>query len=95
MKEIVLDYLKLKSDITVLLKKSGFRSNFVAEKIGLQPQNFSVKRQRANWTDQEVLKILDVIENEDLEDFYLGKIMNEMNEKEFVSDADFMKTRKI
>jgi hypothetical protein len=91
MKEIVLDYLRLKSDVSSLIKKSGYKSNFIAERIGMVPTNFSMKRQRANWTDKEMLGILDVIENDDLEDFYLGKLMSEMKEKEFTSLSDFKK----
>jgi hypothetical protein len=91
MKEIVLEYLKLKSDISTLLKMSGYKTNFVAGELGIQPTTFSVKRQRANWSESEVLKILDVIETEKLEDYYLGKMMSEMNETEFISLSDFKK----
>lgn len=90
MVEIVQDYLKLKSDISFLLKKSGFKSGFIAEKLGIQPTTFSVKRQRANWTDLELLKIMQIIDNEELEDLYLGKVMNEMKETEFVPLENFL-----
>ncbi|MBP6387082.1 MAG: hypothetical protein KA313_03935 [Pseudarcicella sp.] len=89
--EIVQDYLKLKSDISILLKKSGFKTSYIAEKLGIPQPTFSVKKQRANWNEAEMLKIVSIIENDDLEDFYFGKMMSDMNETEFVSLSDFKK----
>ena len=90
MLEIVQDYLKLKSDLSLLIKKSGYKTNFIANKIGIQPTTFSVKRQRANWTVNEVIGILKIIENEDTEDFYFGKMLAEMNETDFTPLDKFL-----
>ena len=87
MREIIGEYQLLKKNITTLIDKSGYKNIYIAEKIGLLPNHFSVKKQRNSWTDEEIDKILSVIENEELEDYYLGLIMNETNKDDTVSLA--------
>jgi len=87
MRHIVGEYQLLKKNITTLIDKSGYKNIFIAEKIGLLPNHFSVKKQRNSWTDEEIDKILSVIENEELENYYLGLIMNETNKDDTISLA--------
>ncbi len=87
--EIVQNYKELKKQMGALITKSGYRNSFIAEKIGIQPTLFSVKKQRGSWTDDEIEKILSIIENEDLEDFYLGKVMEAVEkENEYMTASD-------
>jgi hypothetical protein len=88
--EIVLEYQKLRGSIGLLIEKSGYKNAFLAEKIGIPASNFSVKKQRASWTEHEITAILQIIENEEIEDYYLGKIMeNRLENEEFVSMEEF------
>jgi hypothetical protein len=88
--EIVLEYQKLRSSMSLLIEKSGYKNAFLAEKIGIPASNFSIKKQRASWTENEVTAILQIIENEEIEDFYLGKIMeNRLEDEEFISMEEF------
>ncbi|MFC0182367.1 hypothetical protein SAMN04515674_101336 [Pseudarcicella hirudinis] len=89
MKEVIQEYQYLRSMISVLIAKSGYKNSFLAEKIGLPASNFSVKKQRGTWTEMEMEKILDIIENEELEDFYLAEIMKQRKNDEFVSMEQF------
>lgn len=93
MKEIILNYNFLRNNLAELIKKSGYRNDFIAEKIGMAPAYFSVKKQRGNWTEEEAEKILDIIENEATEDYYLGLIMQQISTKpdELVTLEDFQK----
>ena len=43
MLEVVEDYLLLKKQISLLIKKSGYRNEFIAKKIGMAPTYFPVK----------------------------------------------------
>jgi hypothetical protein len=88
--EILDDYLKLKGNISNLINKSGYKTTYLAEKMGMPQPSFSVKKQRGNWNDNEIRKILEIIENEELEDFYLGKIMSEHKESEFIPLDKFL-----
>jgi hypothetical protein len=69
--EIVLESQKLRGSIGLLIEKSGYKNTFLAEKIGIPASNFSVKKQRASWTEHEIKAILQIIENEEIEDYYL------------------------
>ena len=89
MKEIISNYSFLKVNLAELIKKSGYRNDFIAEKIGMAPAYFSVKKQRANWTEEEAKKILDVIENEEVEDYFMGLFMQSLELDETLSLAEF------
>ena len=68
MLEVIQEDKQLKMNISKLIDKSGYRNSYLAERIGMQPQNFSVKKMRGNWT-------------EDIEDYYLGLIMQQISKK--------------
>ena len=57
----------------------------------MAPAYFSVKKQRGNWTEEEAQKILDVIENEELEDFFLGLLMQTAESDERMTLSEFKK----
>ncbi len=76
--EIVQNYRQLKSRMAALIDRSGYKNSFIAEKIGMTASLFSVKKQRGNWTEDEIEKIVALIEDDELDDFLLGKIMEEI-----------------
>ncbi len=86
MKEILKNFQTLRKSLTLLIDKSGYKSSFIAEKIGMAPSNFYVRKQRNSWNEEEIEKILNVIENEELEDFFLGHLMENMNEENITLD---------
>ena len=79
MQEIVSNYQTLLENIPELINISGYRNDFVARKLGIKPTTFSIKKQRGNWTPEEVAKLLSIIENEETEDYYLGIVMQGLN----------------
>lgn len=88
MVEIIQNYKELKKNMGTLINKSGYKNSYIAEKIGVQPTLFSVKKQRGNWTEDEMEKILSLIENEELENFFMLELMrSEKDEPRFpISD---------
>jgi hypothetical protein len=86
--EVIQNYKELKKNMGNLINKSGFKNSFLAEKIGMQPGLFSVKKQRGNWSDDEMEKILTLIENEELEDYYFGELIREKEKEETVSYSE-------
>jgi hypothetical protein len=61
----------------------------------MQPQNFSVKKMRENWTAEELEKLVSIIETEDIEDYYLGLIMQQISKKpdDLVTLSEFRKMK--
>ncbi|WP_028667862.1 hypothetical protein [Runella zeae] len=73
---------QLQRHLELLIDKSGFNNSFLAQEIGIPTANFSVKKQRASWTVDEIEKILTVIKNQRLEEYFLLQLMRtEKNEK--------------
>ena len=88
---IALNYQVLVNNIGQLIEISGYRNDYLSQKIGLKPANFSLKKQKGNWSVEEVIKLLSVIENKEIEAF-----MDEVNMKantngKFVSSDHFEK----
>lgn len=81
MLEIIKEYKFLKTNVSKLIDKSGYKNSYLAERIGMMPQSFSVKKMRGNWTEEDLEKLLSVIETEDIEDYYLGLIMQQISKK--------------
>ena len=48
LEKIVLNYQMLVNNLGQLIEISGFRNDYLSQKIGLKPANFSVKKQKAN-----------------------------------------------
>ena len=75
MDNIIIDYYKkIVENVSNIIDISGYRNDFIAKKMGIKPQNFSLKKQRANWTPDEVSTLLKVVENDDVKSF-MNKIM--------------------
>lgn len=91
MQEAVLNYKLLIDNLGNLINISGYRNDFVAKKLGIKPTTFSVKKQKATWTPDEVKKLLSVIENEETEDYFLGLLMESIESDETLTLSQFKK----
>ena len=79
--QIVESYIELKKNMANLINKSGYKNSFLAEQIGIPAPTFSVKKQRGNWTEFEIKKILTIIENEKLEDYFMVELMEKAKDE--------------
>lgn len=91
MQEAVLNYKILLKNVGELINISGYRNDYVAKRLGIKPTTFSVKKQRATWTPDEIEKLLAVIGNDETEDYYLGLIMQGLESDETLSLSEFKK----
>ncbi len=89
--EIISDYKNLISNINKLIDISGYRNDYIAKKIGLLPQTFSVKKKRKSFTVEEVEKIMGVIDNEDVEEFVMLEVLRSRKNDENLSGEEFKK----
>lgn len=87
--EIVSNYKNLASNIGQLIEVSGYRNDFIAKKIGLQPQTFSVKKGRKSFTVDEIEKIINVIDNEEVEDFMMLEVLRSRKNDENLTNDEF------
>jgi uncharacterized protein YjcR len=77
MREIVQNYMSLCKSMGTLIKASGYKNVYLAEKLGMPPTNFSAKKKRASWTPDEIDQILAIIGNEELEEYFMVQLMEE------------------
>lgn len=91
MREIVINYRTLVRNLGELIHVSGYRSDYLAKKIGMKPANFSQKKQKGNWSVDEVEKLMEVIENEDTENYLMLQLMRAAKNEETVSYEEFQK----
>ncbi|MGN6247199.1 MAG: hypothetical protein ACTHNG_02520 [Ginsengibacter sp.] len=85
MLNIVQQYRAIKNNLGEIIKVSGYRNDYIAKKIGMSPQNFAAKKQRNSWNDEEIEKVLAVIDNEDAEDYVLLQLMKSLEDEETIS----------
>jgi uncharacterized protein YjcR len=91
MQDIILGYRTLVQSLGELIKVSGYRSDFIAKKIGMKPANFSLKKQRGNWSVDEVEKVMAVIANEETENYLMLELMRAAKAEETVSYSELEK----
>ncbi len=89
--KIVHNYKTLVETLGELIKISGYRNDYIAKKIDMKAANFSQKKQRGNWSADEVQKIMDVIDNEEVEDYLLLQLMRASKNEETISSEEFKK----
>jgi len=88
---IVRRYQLLVNNLGQLIEMSGYRNDYLAQKIGLKASNFSIKKQKGNWSAEEVLKILAIIENEEIENFMDEVKMNDQKKGNYITSSEFEK----
>ena len=91
MRDIIINYRTLVQSLGELIHVSGYRSDYLAKKIGMKPANFSQKKQKGNWSVEEVEKLMEVIENEDTENYLMLQLMRAAKNEETVSYEAFQK----
>jgi len=84
---------KLRSMIPDLIEASGYRNDFIAKKLKMRPQYFSVKKQRGNWSEKELSLIIETLTQPSsvVEDMLMLEEMILIEGEKSVSYADFKK----
>jgi hypothetical protein len=68
--KVIESYKELKRNIPLLIETSGYKDNYIARKIGMPVPNFSAKKRRGNWDENDIELIIQVVSspNEEVED---------------------------
>lgn len=91
LRKIVMNYQLLVNNMGQLIEMSGYRNDYLSQKIGLKPANFSLKKQKGNWSSEEILKLLSVIENKEIEEYIDDIRIKESSKGKFISSEEFEK----
>ncbi len=83
--DIVSNYKNLVMNINTLIDVSGYRNDYIAKKLGIPPSSFSVKKNRGSFSVDDMEKIMQVIDNEDVEDYLMLQEMTNLTEEEKVT----------
>lgn len=89
--EITQTYKMLVDMIPQLIDVSGYRSDYLSKKMGITPATFSAKKQRGNWSADDVIKLMSIIENEDVEDYLMLELLRASKTEETISADEFRK----
>jgi len=85
------NYKTLVEEIPNIIELSGYKNDYIARKIDMKPQYFSVKKQKNTFNLVEVEKILAVIFNEDVEDYILLLELRSRKNDDTVTLAEYKK----
>ena len=89
--DIVSNYKHLVMNINTLIDVSGYRNDYIAKKLGIPASSFSVKKNRGSFSVDDMEKIMQVIDNEDVEDYLMLQEMRALKDEETISYEDFLK----
>jgi hypothetical protein len=89
--DIANNYRTLLQVLPDLIDVSGYRNDYLSKKMGLAAATFSAKKQRGNWSADDVVKLMSIIENEDVEEYLMLQMMRAGKEDETVSANEFRK----
>jgi hypothetical protein len=88
--EVLENYKLLKESLGDLIKKSGYRNDYLADKIGMGAAYFSIKKKKANWSDSEVEKLIKVINSQEAADYFdTVMIKAKMKKGKYISSDEF------
>ena len=66
--EVVEEYIFLQNNIDKLIELSGYRIGYISDKLGMDKTSFYLKRKNANFSPDELKKLLLIIRADELED---------------------------
>ena len=88
---VIKNYQLIVNNMGQLINLSGYRNDYLSQKIGLKPANFSLKKQKGNWSVEELLKLLSIIENEEIQNYMDVLRIKEASKGNSISSDQFEK----
>ena len=88
------NYKAILSEINTIINISGYKNEYIARKLDIQPQYLSVKKLRNSFSLEDVEKILVIVMNEDVANFFMLKEMELRDKEEEIGLVDFKKMMK-
>ncbi len=86
--KVIEDYKIIQSNVDLLIKESGYRMSFIYEKLGMDKTSFYLKRKHANFSVDEIERLLVIIRADELEDRVLLEMSLEDQELGVMSEDE-------
>lgn len=87
----ITNYKNIVEEMPRIIDLSGYKNEYIARKMEMKPQFFSVKKQRNTFDLAQVEKILSIIFNQDVEDYLLLIELRSRKNDETVTLAEYKK----
>jgi predicted transcriptional regulator len=92
--EVISDYQEIVSQVDEIIKQTGYKGKFIAEKMGLPESTFYQKKRQKSFTFEEIKQLVELMDDEEdddaLEDEYLLKLCKECENEEAIPFDDFV-----
>ena len=91
-KEVVCDYEEILGNVDSIIKQTGYKGRFIAKKLGLPESSFYQKKRKRAFTVKEMQQLVNLMdeENDDIEDAYYAKLLDERKNEPVISLEEFM-----
>lgn len=83
--ETLFNYRIIISNLSKAIEVSGYRKDYIAKKIGISPQALSAKINRGSFSFDDAVNLLNVIDNEDVEEFFMLEKMRALKDDDTIS----------
>lgn len=91
MLQVLKIYKDLKESIPEMIEVSGYRNDFIAKRMGITSSTFAVKKQRNNWTDNELEKLIEALTsaNKQVTEFLEMKHIDSYSSNDTMTSEEF------
>jgi hypothetical protein len=88
--EVVEDYGEVIRQVDTIIRQTGYKSSFIAKKLGLPESTFYLKKRKKTFTFAEMKRLVELMDEDeddgDLEDRYLMNLYKGHENEEIVHD---------
>lgn len=91
MNETIVEYRNLLNRVDEFIKLSGYRIDFLQEKLGISRVSFWRKRKNGEFTIDEMEILSEFIFTDEMEDKIMLELMNEAESSEFLSEEESLR----
>lgn len=91
MNETIVEYRNLLNRVDEFIKLSGYRIDFLQDKLGISRASFWRKRKHGEFTIREMEILSEFIFTDEMEDKLLLELMNEAESSEFLTEEESLR----
>jgi predicted transcriptional regulator len=96
--EVIEDYGEIIHQVDKIIRQTGYKSSFIAKKLGLPESTFYLKKRNKTFTFIEMKRLVELMDDEDddeIEDAFFAKIHEERKNDPVIENVvDYLKSRR-
>jgi len=89
--DVLQDYLEVENSIIQIITLTGYKNEYIAKKLKMPISTYYTKRRNKSFTAKEVLKIVNLIDAEELQNKEELRIIEKRINEEVISSEEFKK----